>query len=357
MSGANLNKQSPLLVGDRIWSSVRLSKSDTGVTIVQRCEWDNKALSQFRRFRVLVKERKRATNSPQSPLEGSFEDLPGEVRNLIYELVMVQEPAYIELSPKTNRQRIGNTKARYHHMKRLKREVGPALRLMRVNKTIGAEAASVYYGSNEFRFTSVKGWYVLDTFLREIGPENVARLRSIAVHVPWRGRVQDCPRDALPESNARLDQIQTVIASMGLHPRKFRSSFNQGICIGRTARILESIGMLRSLRLILPDSFSIAYGEKFSMPINIKKFPHGFSISLVSLQGGFKVSADYLYWGDGKDSAFASLKLQRENGVINFAKENGLEIMCMAHDKKGYYPSSDPDDHILEDWNDPEFSS
>ncbi|KAF2724769.1 hypothetical protein K431DRAFT_343688 [Polychaeton citri CBS 116435] len=351
MPMSSMVEQSTLAVSDRIWSSVRVSKSDDGTTTVQRYDWDSNSLLQYRRFRRLLAERKRAKDFPQTPLKGCFEDLPGEIRNKIYEKVMVQEPAYIELSPKTNRVYVANTKSRYHHMKRLKRDIGPALRLMRVNKKIGGEAASVYYGSNEFRFTSVKGWYVLDTFLREIGPGNVARLRHIAAHVPWQGEVNDCPKDTLPESNAQIDHIQELISTMGMHPRKFRKSFCLSACIGRTARILEAVGALQSFRLILPDTFSIFFPLKMGVPINVAMFPRGVEITLVSLQGSFKLPPGHADQINYDAHALRLLQHQREDGVVDFARERGLKIVCMAYDNMGYYPSTDPEDCIFEDWN------
>lgn len=89
-------------------------------------------------------------------VDGSFLDLPRELRDKIYRLALVQHPPNIEFAAKTHYSETSNSVVREHHFQRFRKEVLPWLGLLRVSKQINREAASIFYGENEFRFTSVR---------------------------------------------------------------------------------------------------------------------------------------------------------------------------------------------------------
>jgi hypothetical protein len=55
---------------------------------------------------------------------------------------------------------------------------------LRVCKTINREASPIFYGENEFRFTSKLGSLFLDRFLSTIGAENIRALKHVSLYVP-----------------------------------------------------------------------------------------------------------------------------------------------------------------------------
>ncbi|KAK5113300.1 hypothetical protein LTR85_010917 [Meristemomyces frigidus] len=267
-------ESSKLHVDGKAWSSVKIQRDSEGST----------------------GERKYARRTRSKPLTGAFLDLPPELRNTIYRLALIADPAYIDLCPKSN-QEVGNGAARYHHTRRFGKEIEPSLHLLRTCKQINAEAAPIFYGEQEWRFTSIKGWYVLDSFLRQIGPVNQALLRKIAVHVP---------------------------------------SFNQATCVRRTKRILEEHGTLESLRLVLPDSYHLwgaRNDELYDQLLDPSMF-EGLRTTLLRLHGGMV--------GPNRD-------LQELRGIRrrvlashvrarNTAVELGWEIEAEAYGELGNYP-------------------
>lgn len=90
----------------------------------------------------------------------------------------------------------------------------PYLAWMRLNHTLHAEIASVFYGRNEFRFTKPDPpraqWLVLQAFLDTVGARHVRHLRRLHVDAPLRadgerlwdplllGRLKDGVRAAAP---------------------------------------------------------------------------------------------------------------------------------------------------------------
>jgi len=187
-------------------------------------------------------------------------------------------------------------------MQRFIKKISPNTRLLRTCKQVNAEASSIFYGGVEWRFTSVKGWYVLDAFLEQIGIKSQARLRKITIHVPWDGSMIEpdyrC-KDAIRESKARISVMQGTIARMGLNPRQSYKEFNYAACVERTKRIPEHYGKLESLRLVLPDTFNLAPAENgsYDRALNQSKFRGTLQIILFSLRGG-NVLEDNSYYAN-----------------------------------------------------------
>lgn len=91
----------------------------------------------------------------QPAINGRFLDLPRELRDKIYRLALVQHPPNIEFAAKTHYSETSNSVVREHHFQRFRKDVLPWLGLLRVSKQIKREAGSIFYGENEYRFTSV----------------------------------------------------------------------------------------------------------------------------------------------------------------------------------------------------------
>jgi hypothetical protein len=184
----------------------------------------------------------------------SFLDLPAEIRNHIYYDLLVFD--YTELAPK----RAGserNGMARYHQMRRYKRQIRPCLGFLRVNKQVNREASPIFYGENEFRFTSLWGHDVLFYFCRTIGKANTMRLRKITQHLPYPGDYQGGYKlsgdHAARDSIGKNSVFKGVMSRMGLHSGGYKAwEFN----IPRTITRLGSGP--EQLRLVLPDTYQLS---------------------------------------------------------------------------------------------------
>lgn len=90
-----------------------------------------------------------------------FLDLPGEIRNMIYKTLLVKpDPLLVP--------RCDILPWRHHW-----------LALLRANKQIHHEAASIMYGFNTFVLDRPLRWFPLSGFLERIGPVNGGHLRKL----------------------------------------------------------------------------------------------------------------------------------------------------------------------------------
>ncbi|KAK3068934.1 hypothetical protein LTR53_013112 [Teratosphaeriaceae sp. CCFEE 6253] len=118
-----------------------------------------------------------------------FLDLPGELRDHIYEIALVQTLPieYAPLIPGRCREEeyweyLHDNGQRWHGL-RLQLQIKPSLHLLRSNRQICREATPIFYGQ-ALRFTSEAGWIVLETFIDRIGPAKSALLKDITVCHP-----------------------------------------------------------------------------------------------------------------------------------------------------------------------------
>lgn len=122
-----------------------------------------------------------------------FRRLPGELRNNIHGLVLTFRDA-IEFCPEPftfsgQGQLKGDflvnykQSAKYHHQS-TKHKLNTAAALMRTDRQNSKETTSIFYGTNEFRFSNTTGWISLDFFLNKIGLEKAAMLRMVTVCHP-----------------------------------------------------------------------------------------------------------------------------------------------------------------------------
>ena len=183
-------------MSEGVWSSVQ---PDLGCRTVKHYDWSYEALQVYRPCTVLYEERRSAKCEVKERQTLSFLDLPGEIRTQIYKLVLVFESIETE-TRSSARSHTYNCAGRdsfrelpfSRHYRNWRGTVRPALGLLRLNKQINAEAASVFYGHNEFRFTSSNGRDTLEAFCRTIGEANTMRLSKITHHVTFNNVVDRC---------------------------------------------------------------------------------------------------------------------------------------------------------------------
>ncbi|KAI5362276.1 hypothetical protein Slin15195_G059270 [Septoria linicola] len=348
------NTTRPMPLG--VTSSMRIISSSMASQphIVQRFEWDHQSLQPYRKFKKLYGERKFSAPHHSKPIRGALTDLPAETRNEIYRLVLIPAQPYVESSPKTTLHDQKNSKARVHHGQRFEHKIKPSLRLLRVSRQINAEAASIYYGEMEFRFTSIKGWYFLDAFLRQIGSANLARLRKIAIHVPsssWLGDAEDYIGEHLPESKGSLEYISLLVSNYKLRTHRYRD--NEKSCVKRTTRTLEQHGTLKSFRLVIPDSYRLweveftrpqyPYNE-YDLMLNPSKFKN-LNFELVRLHGGYILSKTDVEWDaiHMNGAAMAGIQDQRARTLETHLaarkefRRAGYVVRDVAYNAKGYW--------------------
>jgi hypothetical protein len=185
----------PTYIGNGVWSSVQLGLH-VDSRAVKRYDWTYEALRMYRPYEVLQAERKSAKCITKERQMISFLDLPGEIRTQIYKLALVFGSIETETRFRAGAHTIDCAGKRprdafemSHQYKTWLNTVKPALGLLRLNKQINAEAASVFYGHNEFRFTATNGRDTLEAFCRTIGEANTRRLANITHHVTFDNRV------------------------------------------------------------------------------------------------------------------------------------------------------------------------
>lgn len=273
-------------------------------------------------------------------------DLPAEIRNRIYEFHLCFDP--IELSAKAASAN-GNRKATKHHSQRYARDISPRLRLLRVSKQVNREAAYVFYGGNEFRFSSMHGHDMLFAFCRTIGKRNTACLRKITEHAPWGGQYPEEAHDRPAHTNVTSwGNFQSLTRAAGLHEKGHGAwSFN----IMRT--LTRRNGGVKEYRLVLPDHYELQQGDSFATA-NIGR----------SLLPYFKkaTSADVFVvlleppddFGEPGHDDYLEVQLRRKLKMMSEAQELGWQVLYTKYDKLGHYDLTTAliivQDDIDEDW-------
>ncbi|CAK4020061.1 Hypothetical predicted protein [Lecanosticta acicola] len=309
-----------------------VTASANGAVDITRSGWTRRPIREHNRipFTELKFERISAEHISAKPVRRStFVDLPAEIRNSIYRLVLVQDPEYIDLSPKTNRQHGENKDARDHHMKRFREEITPCLGMLRLNKQIGSESAYIFYGETEFRFTSYRGWYTLDSWLSKIGAANHALILN-----------------NIGSPGTRFQKIKKVLVGMGLHPRTGLKKF----CLAapHSARLLHSV---RAIQLFAETDFNY-YGH-LTFLLDPSKFTN-LKIKLVRLHGGFVGTELYeAQYPDGvqenKNVMRASV-LKEHFPIYKAAESKGVEVETAVYNSEGFHPVALPEgDEILDE--------
>ncbi|CAK3936123.1 Hypothetical predicted protein [Lecanosticta acicola] len=122
-------------------------------------------------------------------------NLPAELRNEIYELVLVSS-GRIELTttrPKSLRE--------------------PAF--LAISRQIRTEATAIYYGSNTFcrkvYYNDGRRWSLLEKWLRKIGPERCSMLREMVISSGW---------------TLNIDWVKGYLSK---HPQGLRACLDRGV--------------------------------------------------------------------------------------------------------------------------------
>ncbi|SMR46273.1 unnamed protein product [Zymoseptoria tritici ST99CH_1A5] len=155
-------------------------------------------ICDYTEFPELLSERLNSQKMPCSiPSHGkSFMDLPTEMRIKCYEAALIS-PDSIEFCPMpfnfTGRAPSGKEAqdafddawcpVEVYHTQLIARFCARA-KLLRVSKTINAEATPVFYGGNHFAFSNISGWVGLLLFMYRIGMHNCRLLRRMTVCHP-----------------------------------------------------------------------------------------------------------------------------------------------------------------------------
>ncbi|KJX92667.1 hypothetical protein TI39_contig5832g00038 [Zymoseptoria brevis] len=107
------------------------------------CQTATSALRPYAAYNKLFGERKYAANYPFVKNSSSLMDLPGEIRNRIYRLHLLDRRS----GPKAAERASKHAKERFTKIRTSR------LKFLRLSKTVNKEAGDIIYGENEFRFT------------------------------------------------------------------------------------------------------------------------------------------------------------------------------------------------------------
>ena len=188
--------------------------------------------------------------------------LPAELRLKVYHYHLIQNHP-IELWPHLPNNNIYTSNWRRAQNFNRFIALGRTLSFLRVSSRINEEAAQVFYGSNEFRFSGINGWMVLSAFLYTIGPRHYRFLQSITIHVPFPGK----DYLAFPTAWNREFSEKACILRPEQH-RHFRArlrrifqipeNWTHDWSVADCVRILATTH-LRTLRLVLPPTYYITH--------------------------------------------------------------------------------------------------
>ncbi|KAI0448899.1 hypothetical protein F5B21DRAFT_518605 [Xylaria acuta] len=142
-----------------------------------------------------------------------FLNLPSELRNGIYELMLVHQEPIIP--------RFGFFRPRL------------TLGLLRASKAIHHEASSVLYGRNRFHFSNC-GPEVLASFLEQIGTSNAAYIRRVSIDFP----------DFLRLSLGRVTLVEDSVGLLGTIQSSCTNLSTLETSLGSTSRAVHRLKYL-----------------------------------------------------------------------------------------------------------------
>ncbi|KAK5745798.1 hypothetical protein LTR17_001300 [Elasticomyces elasticus] len=214
-----------------------------------------------------------------------FFDLPRELRDVVYELSLVQHPP-IELAGLVP----GLSHYSFWHedeacsqwySERYQEQIAPAAQLLRTSKQICEEATPIWYGQ-PFRFSNQSGWIILGQWLDRIGSRSCALLKDITVCHPFSSSEPPYPGGNGPDLEA------TLLAPFGLEatptpntwsvdPKKMRFGDYVDVTINHEP-ILKSMSGLRHLRLVLEGglaagSWNVIVNDSSIFPMATQHIP------------------------------------------------------------------------------------
>ncbi|KAK6396384.1 hypothetical protein LTR65_009468 [Meristemomyces frigidus] len=278
-----------------------------------------KALKEHNGYRKLYGERLYASAYPSKTPNKGFLDLPGELRNRIYSLILKLDTP-IEFVPITSQ---GTNKApmRVRLCSRTPEEAPPD------PKVLAPESCGAC------------GAYFLRAFMETIGPANAASLRKLTVHIHWPGSITD-PNDIYVNWNPQYIGRELHVRNLQTHDgapavRPFAE------CL----RIFEEAGKLTDLTLVLPYAFSVSDARHLGVDIMRSNFDK-LKIKLLHLRKDSKDEA----MDETQTPLQKVVRLGRARRRVEtewadpevFAQQSGWEYEVACYDRKGRYPVDDP---------------
>lgn len=157
----------------------------------------------------------------------------------------------------------------YHRRMRFDeyKDLIPVLGLLRVCSLIHSEASAVFYGENEFRFSAINGWMVLDAFLYTITPRHFQYLRHITVHVPFPG-IESLANptyhsltftERICRMRRQNDHMRRFLQRQGLRVPQY---WNYDAAVSRTVKQLSTSSHLKTFQVVLPPTYYINHDSK-----------------------------------------------------------------------------------------------
>ncbi|KAK3113221.1 hypothetical protein LTR53_009707 [Teratosphaeriaceae sp. CCFEE 6253] len=285
--------------------------------LVKANGWSLTTLLPYAKHRKLYNERMYACK--YAPIPFTLFDLPSELRNQIYREVLHVD--YIELAPLAFTEAKGL--ARIHHMRKYKKAIVPRLRLLRTNKRVNREATPIFYGGNEFRFSSDIGFDVLNFFCRTIGPVNTAMLRSVT----------ECfPRDASEGDGAkRMSKTGWYNFEMVMHDKMGMRGFKY-----RPKRLTDA-------RIVAgDDSQLLHYRVVISEETALSHFDLAKSVSLMQWMRADKLVSlrkQLVVLSIPEDDRRADCRASGEEieRMIEQFRSRDWDVACAVHDEYGNY--------------------
>ncbi|PPJ51444.1 hypothetical protein CBER1_09166 [Cercospora berteroae] len=248
-------------------------------------------LREYYRFPRLLRERENLPDHykslPKSKI--NFLDLPPEIRNQIYEeLLVLKRP--IEFCPEPfhfdgclrrhcsqffgglgQADKSDFERAENHHHQYYKHNLFPVTAVMRTNRQIHEESSSIFYGQNVFSFSSVAGFVHLDYFLYQIGLGKCALLRKLIVCHPM--------FSVYPRSNRGEDQFAkagSLIRADPIYDPTFtyaRRWWADGCHYTvDSILVLDKIGRLEKLGLVVPLEADPNVSWPLSILLDVDRF-------------------------------------------------------------------------------------
>lgn len=169
---------------------------------------------------------------------------------------MLQLPEPIELYPEAGDSRkdfVARTRPCRRYYGRLTGSKKLCIGLLRVCKTIHQEAAEVFYGENEFRFSGINGHVVAFAFTHTIGFRHLKFLKTLTIAMPlWSGGHGSYNDDLNIDGVAAMWRLSERIRPLCM-PHNGGWYFDKALDL--LVRKLVNHTDLKELKLVLPNWF------------------------------------------------------------------------------------------------------
>ncbi|KAI9674063.1 MAG: hypothetical protein M1822_009570 [Bathelium mastoideum] len=189
-------------------------------------------------------------NNVEPPDASRLSQLPPEIRLMIFgKLLLCPHPIDLDpLSPDPYENGGLRSKTFNIFRTKLKTHLHPCY----VNKAFKTEACGIFYGYNEFRFSTERGWVGAARFLKFAG-SNIKFIRYLTIHVPFPGETETehgvGPPMEEQELNRRMEEES--------HFSPLRSETEYLLSHGRIDGALAGVYNLRHLNIVMPPHYRI----------------------------------------------------------------------------------------------------